>query len=595
MTTPGTLGLTGRGCPWNASRPVQPPSSQRSPFPGAIFLCAVLANPACDTHSEPPAEPAPPPVAAAPVEVDAAPAPAPEPEPEPPRLFARKFVSRLRAGPSNDEPTIGYMRAGTVVTAKNAKPLGHDRCRRGWYEVVETGGFVCDGREVTAFVGKKLPDRRPAVADRDARLPYVYAYNRRAGTPLYKRLPNEEEALRWEDGILPPEEQPPDAGPPKDAAPMDVSPGAADAGPPRKKTLAELLGERGAFVRRLLEPGFYLSMDRTFEVGRRRYWRSMSNGYIPYDRMREVEGSAFRGVLLAPGPYPEVAPPVDSEGAVNAQPMASTPSLPIVAAKTTAPTVSGPEKARAGVVEPAADPVADPPSGDKARLHLPVGFVMSNKTARFQRNERGWIKRADKPGYHHMFQVVAREKVRSRDYVRDRDGFLYRVDQVRLVEPSEPLPGLTEGERWIDVDLASQTLVAYEGTVPVFATLISSGRVRRVHNPLLNHETPTGVFHILSKHVSTTMQGDHAIDGPYSLEDVPYVQFFKGAFALHSAFWHNRFGRPSSHGCINLPPEDARWLFNWTGPEVPRLWHAAYPRDRKQGTRVRIRGTTPRG
>src|SRR5690606_37260734 len=114
--------------------------------------------------------------------------------------------------------------------------------------------------------------------------------------------------------------------------------------------------------------------------------------------------------------------------------------------------------------------------------------------------------------------------------------------------------------------------------------LVSTGCVRRGSNPLLNHETPAGSFRILSKHTTATMDGDHAIFGAYSLEDVPYVQFFKGAYALHGAFWHDRFGRPSSHGCINLAPEDARWLFEWTLPTAPGAWHAAYPRAPAKGT-----------
>ena len=73
------------------------------------------------------------------------------------------------------------------------------------------------------------------------------------------------------------------------------------------------------------------------------------------------------------------------------------------------------------------------------------------------------------------------------------------------------------------------------------------------------------------------MDGDHAIDGPYSIEDVPYVMYFQLAFALHSAFWHNGFGRPRSHGCINLAPLDAKWLFEFAEPKLPRLWHGGLP------------------
>ena len=152
-----------------------------------------------------------------------------------------------------------------------------------------------------------------------------------------------------------------------------------------------------------------------------------------------------------------------------------------------------------------------------------------------------------------------------------------------------------EDEKWIDVDLSSQSLVAYQGATPVYATLVSTGRVKDPDDPLKDFRTPTGSFRITAKHLSATMDGDHAIDGPYSIEDVPYVMYFQLAFALHSAFWHNSFGRPRSHGCINLAPQDARWLFNWTTPALPVPWHGVYPTDEHPGTRLYIHGETPEG
>ena len=66
-------------------------------------------------------------------------------------------------------------------------------------------------------------------------------------------------------------------------------------------------------------------------------------------------------------------------------------------------------------------------------------------------------------------------------------------------------------------------------------------------------------------------------DAHYSLEDVPYVQFFDNAVALHGTFWHRDFGHVKSHGCVNLAPLDARWLFDFTGPRLPAGWVAALP------------------
>ena len=59
----------------------------------------------------------------------------------------------------------------------------------------------------------------------------------------------------------------------------------------------------------------------------------------------------------------------------------------------------------------------------------------------------------------------------------------------------------------------------------------------------------------------------------FELRDVPYVQYFENGYALHGAYWHDRFGQPKSHGCVNLAPEDARRLFFWTEPQIPPGWH----------------------
>jgi hypothetical protein len=89
------------------------------------------------------------------------------------------------------------------------------------------------------------------------------------------------------------------------------------------------------------------------------------------------------------------------------------------------------------------------------------------------------------------------------------------------------------------------------------------------------------------------MDNDEPGEPPYSLEDVPYVMYFKGAYAFHSAFWHDRFGRPRSHGCINLAPRDAKWLYNWAGPDLPPTWHGGSATEENPGTWVWVHGETP--
>ncbi|RKH34007.1 murein L,D-transpeptidase [Corallococcus praedator] len=143
-------------------------------------------------------------------------------------------------------------------------------------------------------------------------------------------------------------------------------------------------------------------------------------------------------------------------------------------------------------------------------------------------------------------------------------------------------PSIVEpGARWLDVDLESQVLIAYEGDRPVYATLISSG------SP--GTDTPEGLFRIWVKFAEADMTGSMG-NASYRVATVPWTMFFEGDFALHTAYWHDRFGEPVSHGCINLAPKDARVLYGWTTPDVPTGWSMAHAMPDDPGTWVRIRG-----
>ena len=113
--------------------------------------------------------------------------------------------------------------------------------------------------------------------------------------------------------------------------------------------------------------------------------------------------------------------------------------------------------------------------------------------------------------------------------------------------------GVTTG-RWIEVDLAEQTMAVYEDNQLVYATVIASGM-----EPFW---TRPGTFQIFKKLERETMRNNDPSDF-YYLEDVPWTMYFDGARALHGAYWRTRFGYPQSHGCVNLSVGDAHWLFNW--------------------------------
>ncbi|MBD2353115.1 L,D-transpeptidase [Tolypothrix sp. FACHB-123] len=105
-------------------------------------------------------------------------------------------------------------------------------------------------------------------------------------------------------------------------------------------------------------------------------------------------------------------------------------------------------------------------------------------------------------------------------------------------------------KRWIQIDLAKQRLIAWEGKTPVYAITVSTGK----------KATPTriGTFKIQTKLKSTRMRGRG-----YDVPNVPYAMFYQGNYGIHGAYWHRRFGTPVSHGCVNVAPNHAKWLFDW--------------------------------
>lgn len=105
-------------------------------------------------------------------------------------------------------------------------------------------------------------------------------------------------------------------------------------------------------------------------------------------------------------------------------------------------------------------------------------------------------------------------------------------------------------QRWIEIDLTRQRLIAWEGTEAVYAVVISTGKD--------GTPTPTGAFAIQSKHEVARMQG-----ADYDVPDVPFTMYYYGGYAIHGAYWHNNFGTPVSHGCTNVAVNHAEWLFNW--------------------------------
>lgn len=170
-------------------------------------------------------------------------------------------------------------------------------------------------------------------------------------------------------------------------------------------------------------------------------------------------------------------------------------------------------------------------------------------------------------------------------WVRLKDGGFMKRIALAMPQRSPPPEGVGPGDRWIDVDVEQQTLVAYEAETPLFATLVSTGRASK------DSATPTGVFQLWAKLDYSDMDDLERtdVDKNYAIQDVPWVQFFQASYGFHAAFWHDDFGRRRSHGCINLSPSDARYLFGFTHPVLPPGWNAILPMPEDRPTTVVVR------
>ncbi len=454
-----------------------------------------------------------------------------------PTITALALRTGVVEAPNGNARWIGYVRAGGRVVALRG-PLGNDGCpaRRdvsgaGWWQV-EGGGYVCVGY-LAAFTATLGARRFPAQADLGAAMPFLYGITTRPSA-MYRNLPSlDDERLvepeRFAERV-PAQPAARDASVADDDAavapgPLAVAAPSGDAGVPADTgvRIEELEGEPGSPLLRRMLSRMYVSLDREVRASSGgNYWHTQTGGYV-----RTGTVSTLRNLNQFQG--------VALEGAA----------------------------------------------------HLPAAFAISAVTPTYTQVGTAMRSTGRAPRLT-FFQLTGDPPVRigADDYHRTADGLFVRSRNVRVITAHDPPADLAPGEKWIDVNLDHQSLVAYQGTTPVYVTVVSSG-LRRRGSETDNYETIQGAFRIQSKHVATTMDGN-SNDGPYSIEDVPWVMYFEQSFALHGAFWHNGFGMMHSHGCVNLSPPDARWVFGWSEPHLAPGQHGAYATATAPGTRVYV-------
>ncbi len=422
---------------------------------------------------------------------------------------------------------LGYLRKGGKVSVK-PQMIKKANCPEGWFELT-SGGFVC-GKFATLDLASKELETAPHDPFADQALPYEYGMNLTNGTPLYRRIPKRTERQEREKGLAIGKGGKPDP----DAARTETGevPWYAQEHHGEKVQVSfDELREGGLVIMRMVR-GFYLSLDIPVHAFSGKFWRTTDGFFVPADHVLVHKASTeFQGVDMG-----------------------------------------------------------DP----NEKRHLPLGFATGLHARKFfidgdklddPKSEKK-LRRGDHIDRFTVVQLTGKRViVEDKSFYETDEGWYLRGADSSHTNPGEAPKDLKPGEKWIDVNLSTQTLVAFEGDKPVYATLISSGR-HNDEDKSKDHRTVQGVFAIREKHVSATMDDDGAGDGTYSIQDVPWIMYFKGSYALHGAFWHAQFGHEKSHGCVNLEPVDARHIFEWVGPKLPPGWHGVRATDDNPGTRV---------
>jgi len=221
---------------------------------------------------------------------------------------------------------------------------------------------------------------------------------------------------------------------------------------------------------------------------------------------------------------------------------------------------------------------------------LPVAFAIRAGVDGYELGKNASVERTDD-------EYAARERidltgrfrtVNKQRYWFTKSGHWVRHKDLIVVLNRTKFPDFASGDqKWIDISLANQTLVAWEGRKPILATLISSGR-DRLGDPNEGPSTLQGVFHLRDKAVVRDVDGKE-VNLKYELFDAPWVMSFADGFALTGCTWHSRFGEALSHHDVALSPVDAHFIWKWSGPSVPEGWNSVkLPHESEDGTIVYV-------
>lgn len=469
-----------------------------------------------------------------------------------PKLVILRDRTPVMDGPSFGARILGELRLGATVV-RSATALSHAGCVGGWY-AVRPRGFVCAGPLATLDVG--AASWLPKGPDLSRPLPYRYGRARVDNVPLYDRVPSAEEQAAAEPDLtkylsrLDLEKEV--YGPSANDVPLD--PRGVPTGPP------------------LLSP-----TSDGVDASTRRSGASFFS--FPAEQIAPVFPAFAR---QSAGPQTEGGPRLRKSSGV---------------AITTTGSVEGNGRARRFGLTPDGMIVPvdrlKPALGstwhgtDLGKSGLPVAFVHKSGVHTWTLKKGDADKNDDE--LERRAPVPLTGKFRTVDGIRfeeAEEGFWVRAQDLTVVVRRSKFPEFAKGsQKWLDVSLANQTLTAYEGRKPVYATLISSGR-EVLGDPAQAAATPRGTFRVVSKHVSLAID-PREVNQAFDVAEAPWALALEGGFAITGSYW-NEVGEAQGFHNITLSPIDARRIWTWADPQLPEGWHGAYDQE-EAGTIVYVR------
>lgn len=449
-------------------------------------------------------------------------------KPAGPPLTALAWVTDVKFKPSGAARVIGALRAGATVSLRG-EPVAGDGCSGQWAPV-EPEGYVClqphnavlgDGGEI----GKALALR----PDGTRTMPYLYGISRKPG-PIYGRVPSLEEASANESGL-----------PGYIASWLDAKDETGANFRSDYWTFGKETHPDEAWEKKLSDPLPAFLAEKGISSALSRSIRRKEAEALVVGQMKRHNGFSFTNTLLRDG-----------------RRYAVTPDLQVIPVDRVRP-IEGSSFHGVRIPED---------------VQFPFAFVRTLGASLYRVSGKKLVKDKDVARRTVLPLTGKQRKEGKRLYYETKDGSYISDAHASRLDPAKRMPKWGKnGEHWLDVNITKQTIVAYDGEKAVYATLVSTGEAG-LEDPKTSKATTRGIFRVHAKHVAATMDSD-VVGEEFELRDIPYVQYFEGSYALHAAYWHDDFGTPRSHGCINLAPEDAKFLFGFTKPDVPPGFHSA--------------------